>query len=312
MLDEAMAAVAGGEIDDFFLFEEIFCQLFSACEYARDVVRADQWISIGDSIAARLHLPAVSAFCRTHYAGVLTAAGRWTEAATSLSAAIEAWDLSRRSQLRTGALVRLADLRVRQGRLEEAQQLLVTIELSSCGEAARPVAAIHFTRGELGQATSGARSRVDPHRSLANQRRAIAGVARRGQSRRPETRRGVLRRRRAVCHRRLQRQRLRPRRRRSAACPGVQGVGRLRSATTPARHARRVLASTDAVRDRRGATRAGIGARGGQPRRGDRRSPRHARHLPNSGSLTMRGRGTVCAADARGQGGEPPGAPQGN
>ncbi len=154
MLDEAMAAVAGGEIDDFFLFEEIFCQLFSACEYARDVVRADQWISIGDSIAARLHLPAVSAFCRTHYAGVLTAAGRWTEAANSLSAAIEAWDLSRRSQLRTGALVRLADLRVRQGRLEEAQQLLVTIELSSCGEAARPVAAIHFARGELGQATS--------------------------------------------------------------------------------------------------------------------------------------------------------------
>ena len=105
MLDEAMAAVAGGEIDDFFLFEEIFCQLFSACEYARDVVRADQWISIGDSIAAR------ACTCRpcrrsvaTHYAGVLTAAGRWTEAANSLSAAIEAWDLSRRSQLRTGAL----------------------------------------------------------------------------------------------------------------------------------------------------------------------------------------------------------------
>ena len=103
LLDEAMAAVTGGEIDDFFLFEEIFCQLFSACEYARDVSRADQWISVGNAIAVRQGLPAVSAFCRTHYAGVLTAAGRWPEAATVLSVAIDDWDASQRSRFRVGA-----------------------------------------------------------------------------------------------------------------------------------------------------------------------------------------------------------------
>ena len=37
LLDEALAAVAGSEVDDFMVLEEIFCQLFSACEHAHDV-----------------------------------------------------------------------------------------------------------------------------------------------------------------------------------------------------------------------------------------------------------------------------------
>jgi DNA-binding NarL/FixJ family response regulator len=152
MLDEALAAVAGGEIDDFFLFEEVFCQLFSACEYAHDVTRADQWISVGNAIAARQQLPAVSGFCRTHYAGVLTAAGRWPEAATALSGAIDDWSTAQRSQLRIGALARLADLRIRQGRVEEAERLLGAIDLAHCSEAARPWAAVHFARGEFARA----------------------------------------------------------------------------------------------------------------------------------------------------------------
>ena len=52
LLDEALAAVAGSEVDDFCVLEEIFCQLFSACEHAHDVTRADQWIRIGEAIAA--------------------------------------------------------------------------------------------------------------------------------------------------------------------------------------------------------------------------------------------------------------------
>ena len=52
LLDEALAAVAGSDVDDFCVLEEIFCQLFSACEHAHDVARADQWIRIGEAIAA--------------------------------------------------------------------------------------------------------------------------------------------------------------------------------------------------------------------------------------------------------------------
>ena len=51
LLDEALAAVAGGDVEDFIVVEEIFCQLFSACEHARDVPRAEQWIRVGEQIA---------------------------------------------------------------------------------------------------------------------------------------------------------------------------------------------------------------------------------------------------------------------
>ena len=148
LLDEALAAVAGSEVDDFCVLEEIFCQLFSACERARDVVRADQWIRVGEAIAARRRLPAVSAFCRTHYGGVLTAAGRWPEADAALTEAVQLWSTGHRAGLRGGALARLADLRVRQGRVDEAAQLLDGLPAEDA-EVARPLAAVYLARGQF-------------------------------------------------------------------------------------------------------------------------------------------------------------------
>ncbi len=145
LLDEALAAVAGGEVEDFIVVEEIFCQLFSACERAQDVERAEQWIRVGEAIAERRRLPAVSAYCRTHYGGILTAAGRWPEADDALTEAVRLWALGRRT-LKAGALVRLADLRVKQGRLEEAQRLLDG--MGSDPEATLPLASLQFARGE--------------------------------------------------------------------------------------------------------------------------------------------------------------------
>ena len=148
LLDEALAAVAGRDVDDFCVLEEIFCQLFSACEYAHDVARADQWIRIGEALAERRKLPSVSAFCRTHYGGLLTAAGRWPEAEAALTAAVRLWGLGQRS-LRGGALARLADLRVRQGRFEEAEQLLDGLDATSDAQLALPLAAIQFSKGQI-------------------------------------------------------------------------------------------------------------------------------------------------------------------
>jgi len=145
LLDEALAAVAGHDVDDFLVLEEIFCQLFSACEHANDVGRADQWIRVGEDVARRRNLPAVSAFCRTHYGGVLTAAGRWSEADEALMEAVRLWGLGHHT-LRAGALIRLADLRVRQGRFEEAEQLLDGLQDDA--DAARPVAAIALSKGQ--------------------------------------------------------------------------------------------------------------------------------------------------------------------
>ncbi|WP_084959224.1 LuxR family transcriptional regulator [Thermoactinospora rubra] len=147
LLDEALAAVAGDEVDDFFFLEEIFCQLFSACERARDVTRAEQWSRIGEEIARRRNLPSVTAYCRTHYGGVLIEAGRWSEADVALTEAVRLWGLGRRSMLRAGALARLADLRVRQGRFEEAEQLLQDADPEADIEVARSLAAVRLAQG---------------------------------------------------------------------------------------------------------------------------------------------------------------------
>ncbi|HEX5090469.1 MAG TPA: LuxR C-terminal-related transcriptional regulator [Nocardioides sp.] len=149
LLDEALAAVSAGEVADPVGVEEIFCQLFSACEVAYDVDRADQWLRVGTALAARVELPAVSAYCHTHFGGVMTAAGRWSEAERSLLEGIRLWNLSRRS-LGAASAARLADLRVRQGRFEEAEALLA--ELNEDVDSARPRAALALAAGDEGRA----------------------------------------------------------------------------------------------------------------------------------------------------------------
>src|SRR5262245_34718038 len=109
LLDESLAAVAGAEVESFQVLEEVFCQLFSACEHAHDVARADQWIRVGEQIAAQRQLPSVAAFCHTHYGGLLTVAGRWEEADAALTEAVQLWALGWKS-LRPGALARLGEL----------------------------------------------------------------------------------------------------------------------------------------------------------------------------------------------------------
>jgi DNA-binding CsgD family transcriptional regulator len=167
LLDEALAAVAGGEVEEFTIVEEIFCQLFSACERAQDIERAEQWIRVGEAIAESRRLPAVSAYCRTHYGGLLTAAGRWREADDALTEAVRLWALGRRT-LKAGAVVRLADLRVKQGRLEEAAQLLDGMNENP--EASLPLASLRFARGESALARETlerALQRADPSSSAA-------------------------------------------------------------------------------------------------------------------------------------------------
>ncbi len=145
-LDEALAGLSGREVDDFLVLAEVFCQLFSACEHAHDVSRADEWIRVGESIATRRQIPDVSAFCRTHYGGLLTSAGRWPEADLALTDAVRLWSIGPKSQ-REAALIRLAELRLRQGRFEEAEQLLTGVDRGSV-EASPTVAALHHVRGD--------------------------------------------------------------------------------------------------------------------------------------------------------------------
>ena len=71
-----------------------------ACERVRDVDRASQWCDHFMEFCSRNDLRAHLAFCRGHYASVLTARGRWDEAEDQLAQALEglrcriAWSLS--------------------------------------------------------------------------------------------------------------------------------------------------------------------------------------------------------------------------
>ena len=144
LLDQAMAAVSAGEVTGHGAVGEIYCRLLSACEQAGDVRRAEEWMGLVDRYVVWHRF--VRPTCRTHYGGILIALGRWTEAETELLDALRAFDHGYRGD-RVYPLVRLADLRVRQGRYEEAERLMEGVEWHPT--ARRAAAAIALARGEL-------------------------------------------------------------------------------------------------------------------------------------------------------------------
>ena len=148
LLDEAMAAVTAGRVRDHFALGEIYCRLLSACEAALDVRRATDWLSMVDRYIVWTDF--VWPTCRTHFGGILVALGRWAEAETELLAAIEGFDRGYRGD-RMFAALRLADLRVRQGRIEEAERLLEGGEWHPT--ARRLAATIALARGDAGLAS---------------------------------------------------------------------------------------------------------------------------------------------------------------
>jgi len=143
-LDEGLAAACAGELTNLATVDSIFCGFFWACELVNDVPRADQWMRAAADLMKRRNV--VAAFCRAHYGGILTAAGRWNQAETELLAAARHFDRGMSSR-RDAAIIRLGDLRVRQGRLEEAARLLEGLEHHP--DAVRALAALHLARGEV-------------------------------------------------------------------------------------------------------------------------------------------------------------------
>lgn len=145
-LDEAMVAVISGELNNFMAVSELFCVTLSAGELSGDLARAEQWCQMAADYAERYQCSFLSAYCRTTYGGLLTMSGRWDKAETELVGAIQAFEAGHRA-LRVHAVLKLADLRVCQGRLEEAELLLRGYEDLSA--AALPLARWHLARGEV-------------------------------------------------------------------------------------------------------------------------------------------------------------------
>jgi LuxR family maltose regulon positive regulatory protein len=130
LLDEATAAAAAGEIGNLQATALTCCYLINACERVRDYPRAAQWCDRVKELCRRWRCTMLFAVCRTQYAGVLIWRGQWAEAEGELDAA--ARELTAvRPALAHSATARLAELRRRQGRWEEAVRLFRQVEAST-------------------------------------------------------------------------------------------------------------------------------------------------------------------------------------
>src|SRR3954468_21242110 len=97
------------------------------CKLVRDLERATEWCLRVRDIATRFADRQMFSICRTAYADVLLWHGDWSRAEEELTAAIEV-----PGGLGPGGdvhpLARLAELRRRQGRTGEAEELLGRVE----------------------------------------------------------------------------------------------------------------------------------------------------------------------------------------
>ena len=146
-LDEAMGAVVAGDVHSFYVAGTSCCAMLHACDRLGDLDRARQWIdAVSSSSRARFGEPppvVLQAHCRLMYGAVLRELGRWDEAEVEFRHTLE---LTACLHYRADASARLADLRIRQGRLTDAARLLEGFE--DCFEVAEPLARLHLAREE--------------------------------------------------------------------------------------------------------------------------------------------------------------------
>ena len=147
-LDEATTVALQGEATLLYCVAWACCYLISACERVRDYERAAQWCARVGEFCGQHDIFLLNT-CRAHYASVLSWQGRWDEAESQLSAAVEGLQASRPPMV-GDALARLGDLRRRQGRLADAEELFARSETHSLSLLGR--AALALDRGKPSEA----------------------------------------------------------------------------------------------------------------------------------------------------------------
>jgi ATP/maltotriose-dependent transcriptional regulator MalT len=126
-VDEAMAGALSREGTLFDTVVYTSCSMLTACDLLGDLERATQWCRAADEFTRSHGGPFLYAYCRVVYGRVLIMKGRWLEAEHELSRAI-ASTASTFPAMHVRALASLADLRLRQGRVEEAASIADSID----------------------------------------------------------------------------------------------------------------------------------------------------------------------------------------
>ena len=121
-LDEASAIAASEELQLPISQGWALCYLISACEGVGDFPRAAQWCQVTRAFAERWGARQLLGVCRSAYGRVLATGGDWVAAEAELTAAVGDLEVSRPG-MAGGGFVRLGELRMRQGRDDEARAL---------------------------------------------------------------------------------------------------------------------------------------------------------------------------------------------
>ena len=158
-LDEAMAAVTSGEPDSLETFADICCTLMLACERAGDSERPQQWSAVLDDFVRAHDHVTLLAFCRTCCADVYAANGRVDAAEAELETAVGELAAAGQRSRCIPPSARLAEIRVLQGRYDEAEQLLVGLDAEP--EALQARVALRIARGEPAAAAALLAHRLD-------------------------------------------------------------------------------------------------------------------------------------------------------
>jgi ATP/maltotriose-dependent transcriptional regulator MalT len=126
-VDESMAAALSGEGVQFDTTVHASCSMLTVCDLLADLDRATQWRRAADEFTAAFGGQFLFAYCRVTYGRVLMATGHWDEAEAELAEALASTrDLF--PPMHARALTSLAELRLRQGRLEEADAMLADVD----------------------------------------------------------------------------------------------------------------------------------------------------------------------------------------
>ena len=159
VLDEALSqATAAGEEEDPLAIGETCCITLVACEQLADARRARDCSQVVSEFTRRRHYTPLSAWCGSVHAAFLVASGRWEDAERELERSLAEYDRLPEAN-RLAPLAVLADLRIRQGRIEEAGQLLAGFEDQP--GALGPVVALLLARGETDLAAEKVDARLE-------------------------------------------------------------------------------------------------------------------------------------------------------
>jgi DNA-binding CsgD family transcriptional regulator len=123
LLEEAMAAASSGRVRNVHTLAEAYCNLIEGCASAGEWERGGEWCELVSEFARTHKTEPLYGACRTIHANVLLATGHWPQAEHALEGAL-AIHARNVPQMNAPAVAALAELRVLQGRLLDAERLL--------------------------------------------------------------------------------------------------------------------------------------------------------------------------------------------